>query len=64
MAVSERHQLHMLLHGGDVLFIGLLAGIVFDAAVAGRWGEEAERAWRVAHAGTTGVGVMLSPSVR
>ena len=54
-----RIQLQILLHGGIVLFVGLLCGIPFGAAVTNAWGDEAVRAWRVAHSGGVTVGLML-----
>ena len=57
--VSERFQLQTLLHGAIVLLVGLLCGIPFGAAVGNAWGEEAVRAWRVAHSGGAMIGLML-----
>ena len=57
--VSERIQLQTLLHGAIVLFVGLVCGIPFGAAVGNAWGDEAVRAWRVAHSGGVMVGLML-----
>ena len=57
--VSERIQLQTLLHGAIVLFVGLLCGIPFGAAVGNAWGDEAVRAWRVAHSGGVMIGLML-----
>ena len=53
-----RLQLHVILHGAIVLFVGLVCGIPFGS-VAARAGDEAARAWRVAHAGGAALGVML-----
>ena len=53
-----RLQLHVTLHGAVVLLAGLLCGLPFGAVVA-RAGDEAARAWRVAHAGGAALGVML-----
>jgi hypothetical protein len=57
--MRERIALRMLLHGAVLLLVGLLAGMVFGVAVAQSWREDAVRAWRVAHAGSVGLGVML-----
>lgn len=54
----DRLQLHVILHGAIVLLIGLSCGIPFGS-VASRAGDEAARAWRVAHAGGAMLGVML-----
>ena len=54
----ERLQLHVILHGAIVLLVGLLCGIPFGS-VAARAGDDAARAWRVAHAGGAMLGVML-----
>lgn len=56
---GNRRQIQLLLHGAIVLFIGLLCGIPFAVAAGSAWGEDAVRAWRVAHAGMVAVGVML-----
>lgn len=57
--MRERIQLQTLFHGAIVLFVGLLCGIPFGAAVGNAWGDEAVRAWRVAHSGGVTVGLML-----
>ncbi len=57
--VTHRRQMQLLLHGAIVLFVGLLCGIPFAVAAGNAWGEEAVRAWRVAHSGGAGVGLML-----
>ena len=54
----ERLQLHVTLHGAIVLLAGLLCGLPFGSVVS-RAGDEAARAWRVAHAGGAALGVML-----
>jgi len=57
--LGDRGQTQLLLHGAIVLFIGLLCGIPFAVAAGNAWGEEAVRAWRVAHTGGAAVGLML-----
>jgi len=57
--VTHRSQVQLLLHGAIVLFVGLLCGIPFALAAGNAWGEEAVRAWRVAHTGGAAVGLML-----
>jgi hypothetical protein len=54
----ERLQLHVILHGGIVLLVGLLCGLPFGAVIR-RSGDDAARAWRVAHAGGVASGTML-----
>lgn len=46
-----RLQRQLLLHGSIVLLVGLLSGAGFAEAITGAQGEQAERAWRVAHTG-------------
>ncbi len=57
--MSERIEMQILLHGAIVLFVGLLCGILFGAAVGNGRGDETVRAWRVAHSGGVTVGLML-----
>ena len=57
--MSDRRQALIVLHGAIVMFIGLLFGFPFAKAIAAGWGEEAARAWRVAHAGGVAVGLTL-----
>ena len=57
--MSERNQIQMLFHGAIVLFLGLVFGLPFGAALAADWGGESVRAWRVAHSGMVAVGLML-----
>ena len=46
-------SLQLLFHGAIVLLIGLLSGIPYGSAITKEQGEEAIRAWRVAHSGLT-----------
>lgn len=57
--MTERTGLQILFHGAIVLFVGLLCGFPFAAAVTDTWGDEAVRAWRLAHVGLAGVGIWL-----
>ena len=57
--MTERSQMQILLHGAIILLVGLLCGIPFGVAVGSAWGDEAVRAWRVAHSGGVTVGLML-----
>jgi hypothetical protein len=52
-------QVQVLFHGAVILFIGMLLGIPYAAAIVDKWGDEAERAWRVAHVGESAAGVTL-----
>lgn len=54
-----RLQRQLLLHGSVVLVVGLLSGALFREAITGAQGENAERAWRVAHSGLTMGGALL-----
>jgi hypothetical protein len=51
--------MQMLFHGAIVLFLGLLFGLPFGVALTAGWGDEAVRAWRVAHSGSVTVGLMV-----
>jgi hypothetical protein len=57
--MTQRAGLQILFHGAIVLFVGLLCGFPFAAAVIDTWGDEAVRAWRLAHVGLAGVGIWL-----
>ena len=39
----------LTLHGLIVLLLGLLCGAPYGAAIVGGWGDEAVRAWKLAH---------------
>jgi hypothetical protein len=55
----KRAQLRILLHGLVVLLVGLLCGLPYGRAITHDWGEEAVRAWRVAHFGLVVGGIWL-----
>ena len=55
----KRAQLRILLHGLVVLLVGLLCGVPYGRAITHDWGEEAVRAWRVAHFGLVVGGIWL-----
>lgn len=57
--VSERNQILLVLHGAIVLFVALLFGFPFGAALGAGWGDDSIRAWRVAHSGVAAVGLTL-----
>ena len=59
METMKRAQLHILLHGLVVLLVGLLCGVPYGRAITHDWGEEAVRAWRVAHFGLVVGGIWL-----
>ena len=44
-------SLQLLFHGAIVLIIGQLSGIPYGSAITQQKGEEAEKAWKVAHSG-------------
>ena len=50
---------YLLFHGSIVLFTGLLSGILMGSAINKKKGEEAVRAWRVAHSGLIMDGLMM-----
>lgn len=54
-----RTQRHILLHGLIVFLAGLLCGVPFGRAVTHGWGDEAVRAWRLAHFSLVVGGVWL-----
>lgn len=57
--MSDRLHAQSVFHGAVVLFIGLVAGLPFGAAVGHSPTADTAHAWRVAHAGNTAIGVML-----
>lgn len=57
--MRRRAAAMITLHGLLVLFAGLLAGAPYGAALVDGWGEEAARAWKLAHAEGVLNGLML-----
>ncbi len=57
--MSERAQVHILLHGGILLFLGFLCGFPLYLAMTENWGDAPVHEWRVAHAGLLAGGVLL-----
>jgi len=57
--MTERDQRCLVFHGAVLLMAGNLAGLPFAWAISDRWGEEAVRAWRVAHTGLASSGLLL-----
>jgi hypothetical protein len=47
--MSRRDRCLVALHGSTLLVIGFLAGIPYGSAIVGGWGDEAVRAWKLAH---------------
>ena len=58
-AMSTRTAATLTFHGLIVLFLGLLAGAPYGAAVVGAWGADAERAWKLAHLEGLQNGILL-----
>lgn len=48
--MSRRTAAMMAFNGLVVLFLGLLAGLPYGMALVDHWGDEAARAWKLAHA--------------
>ena len=40
---------YLLFHGSIVFLIGLLCGLPYGLAITRKWGDEAVRAWKLAH---------------
>jgi hypothetical protein len=57
--MNERGQMQIIFHGGIILLAGVVCGVPFALAVGHGWGDEAVRAWRVAHTGAVSLGVAL-----
>jgi hypothetical protein len=55
----KRAQRQILLHGLIVLLVGALCGVPYGQAVTKAWGDEAVRAWRLAHFSLVFGGVWL-----
>jgi hypothetical protein len=52
-------QAQVLFHGSIILLIGMLLGLPYASAITDGWGDEAVRAWRVAHVGESAAGLLL-----
>ena len=48
----------IIFHGSVIFMVGLLAGLPFGAALSFEWGEEAKRAWGLAHSAGTSAGLI------
>ena len=57
--MKQRLQLELVFHGSIILLIGMLLGIPYAGAIVHGWGDEAVRAWRVAHVGESAAGLSL-----
>jgi hypothetical protein len=53
----ERLPVHLALHGGLVLVLSLVAGLLLHRSI--RLGQPGVEAWHLAHAGDSARGVML-----
>jgi hypothetical protein len=57
--VTRRSAAQLVWHGLLVLFVGLLAGAPFGAAIVNGWGDDAVRAWKLAHLEGLQNGILL-----
>jgi hypothetical protein len=57
--MTSRGATLLTLHGLAVLFLGLLAGAPYGAAIVGGWGDEPVRAWKLAHMEGVQNGILL-----
>jgi len=57
--MKQRAAALLVFHGLLVLFAGLIAGAPFGAAIVNGWGDEAVRAWRLAHLEGLQNGILL-----
>jgi hypothetical protein len=64
--MTRRGAATLALHGLIVLFLGLLCGMPYGAAIVGAWGEEPVRAWKLAHMEgvQNGILVLAPPALR
>jgi len=47
--MDRRQRTWLALHGAILLVIGMLAGVPYGQAIVDAWGDEAVRAWKLAH---------------
>lgn len=57
--MSRQAAAMLTFNGLVVLLLGLIAGAPYGAALVGNWGEEAARAWKLAHAEGVLNGIMV-----
>jgi len=57
--MSTRAATTLALHGLLILFLGLIAGVPYGAALVGEWGPEPVRAWKLAHQEGVQNGILL-----
>jgi len=57
--MTSRGAAQLTLHGLVVLFLGLLCGVPYGSAIVGGWGDEAVRAWKLAHMEGVQNGILL-----
>jgi hypothetical protein len=56
--MTRRQVLLLVFHGVLLVVLGMLVGIPFREAILSGWGEDAQRAWRVAHTSLVGGGAL------
>lgn len=47
--MTQRNAARLALHGLVVLFLGLVCGAPYGAAIVGAWGDAPVQAWKLAH---------------
>lgn len=57
--VTRRSAATLVVHGLLVLFVGLLAGAPFGAAIVNGWSDDSVRAWKLAHLEGLQNGILL-----
>jgi hypothetical protein len=57
--MTSRGATLLTFHGLAVLFLGLVAGAPYGAAIVGGWGDEPVRAWKLAHMEGVQNGILL-----
>lgn len=57
--MTSRGAARLTLHGLLVLFLGLVCGIPFGSAIVSGWGDDAVRAWKLAHLEGMQNGILL-----
>jgi hypothetical protein len=57
--MTKRGTTSLVLHGAVVLFLGLLCGMPYGAAIVSGWGDEPVRAWKLAHMEGVQNGILL-----
>ena len=57
--MNERYQTQLVFHGAVILFASMVVGVPFGSAITDGWGDEAVRAWRVAHSALAGGATLI-----